>query len=348
MLPPYSSRLWPSACVGKVSTPSSRASAASRSCVGPIHWPPTSTTLPSPMSWLRSRPPTRSRASSTITDAPRAVSARAAASPARPAPSTTTSASRVSGPATVTEPNSLPWRVRMPPGTHSAEREEERRLNTRTLTIASVASASAAAVTSQLWIAGTWIAAAFTPVLVALISEAMHRPTERIARAWTSDREAYSSRAISPTRAEPTAVTGTPGPVRVYRTGDSGRGSPSLLTKRRIAIGSVAATAAIACVIGLVTLTTVDLVSGGSVGKGSSRFTLGGGGDANDTEQEVTPQREQRQEQAPDQQQITPSEQPPETTEPAPEEPAPAETAPVTPPAEGAPAEPVPEAPTTP
>ena len=39
------------------------------------------------------------------------------------------------------EPNSLPWRVRMPPATHSAEREEERRLNTRTLTIASVASA---------------------------------------------------------------------------------------------------------------------------------------------------------------------------------------------------------------
>ena len=49
----------------------------------------------------------------------------------------------------------------MPPAS-SAEREEERRLNTRTLTIASVASASAAAVTSQLWIAGTWIAAALT------------------------------------------------------------------------------------------------------------------------------------------------------------------------------------------
>jgi hypothetical protein len=50
----------------------------------------------------------------------------------------------------------------MPPATRSAEREEERRLNTRTLTIASVASASAAAVTSQLWIAGTWLAAAVT------------------------------------------------------------------------------------------------------------------------------------------------------------------------------------------
>src|ERR671923_85338 len=165
----------------------------------------------------------------------------------------------------------------MAPPANSVEREEERRLNTRTLAIASVASASAATVTSQLWIAGTWIAAALTPVLVALISEAMHRPTERIARAWTSEREARSSRTISPTRREPTAVTGTPGPVRVYRAGDSGSG-PTLLTKRRVAIGTVAATAAIACVAGLLMLTTVDLVSGGSVGKGSSRFTLAGGG----------------------------------------------------------------------
>jgi hypothetical protein len=105
----------------------------------------------------------------------------------------------------------------MPPVIRSDEREEERRLNTRTLTIASVASASAAAVTSQLWIAGTWIAAALTPVLVALISEAMHRPTERIARAWTTPtpREASSSGTHTATRREPAAVTGTPGPVRV-------------------------------------------------------------------------------------------------------------------------------------
>src|SRR5215208_5163338 len=120
----------------------------------------------------------------------------------------------------------------MPPAS-SAEREEERRLNTRTLTIASVASASAAAVTSQLWIAGTWIAAALTPVLVALISEAMHRPTERIARAWTSEREMPATHAATPTRREPTTVSGTAGPVRVYR--QSGPRT-TMLTKRRIAI----------------------------------------------------------------------------------------------------------------
>src|SRR5918998_70867 len=76
----------------------------------------------------------------------------------------------------------------------TAEREEERRLNMRTLAIASSASAAAALLTSQLWIAGTWIAAAMTPVIVALISEMLHRPTERIARSLTSERSALRGR----------------------------------------------------------------------------------------------------------------------------------------------------------
>jgi hypothetical protein len=233
----------------------------------------------------------------------------------------------------------------MPPPANSVEREEERRLNTRTLTIASVASATAAAVTSQLWIAGTWIAAALTPVLVALISEAMHRPTERIARAWTSDREASVSGAISPTRSEPTAVTGTAGPVRVYRAGDSGTGT-TMLTRRRIAIGTVAATAAIACVAGLLLLTTVDLVSGGSVGKGSGRLTLTGGGgesksETQDQQKDASPQQNQD---STKQQESTPSDQQ-TTTEPAPDEQPPADTAPVPPPSETPPGEPVPENP---
>ena len=70
----------------------------------------------------------------------------------------------------------------------TAEREEERRLNMRTLVIASAASAAAALLTSQLWIAGTWIAAAMTPVIVTLVSEMLNRPTERIAKSFTTDR----------------------------------------------------------------------------------------------------------------------------------------------------------------
>src|SRR3954453_9889990 len=107
----------------------------------------------------------------------------------------------------------------MPPATQS--REEERRLNTRTLTIASVATATADAVTSQLWIAGTWIAAALTPVLVAGMSAALPRPTARVPRARAGEGPPRGGRPEprpqTATRAEPAAVTGSAGPVRVYR-----------------------------------------------------------------------------------------------------------------------------------
>ena len=249
----------------------------------------------------------------------------------------------------------------MPPATRSVEREEERRLNTRTLTIASAASATAAAVTSQLWIAGTWIAAALTPVLVALISEAMHRPTEKIARAWTAEREprgarpwsaereAVGSRAVSPTRREPTAVTGTPGPVRVYRTGGDSGSRPTMLTRRRIALGTVAATAAIACVIGLLTLTTVDLVSGGSVGKGSGRFTLAGGDSKSKSDQpdqqkdSSSQEQQQHQKDSTGQQNGTQRDQTTTPSETTPEAQPPTDTAPVPAPTERPPGEPAPQ-----
>ena len=240
----------------------------------------------------------------------------------------------------------------MPPATRTAEREEERRLSTRTLTIASVASATAAAVTSQLWIAGTWFAAALTPVLVALIGEAMHRPTERIARAWTAAGEARSSRSVSPTRREPTAVTGTPGPVRVYRAGSDASPRSTVLTRRRIALGTVAATAAIACAIGLLTLTTADLVSGGSVGKGSGRFTLAGGSKGKNDKQSDQQDRQNDSSSEPSRQQDTPSRpndtQRDTTTTPAQPEPQAQpspNTAPVPPPSETPPGAPAPQQP---
>ena len=206
------------------------------------------------------------------------------------------------------DPTSLPCPVRMPPATRSAEREEERRLNTRTLTIASVASASAAAVTSQLWIAGTWIAAALTPVLVALLSEALHRPTERIARAWTSDQPALSRRAARPRRTRRGAPRRPAAAARCR--GARARGSPSRsraapcacyrpahdqrAPRRRIALGAVAATAAIAFVIAVVALTAGDLVSGGSIGKGAGRTTFFSGGASKKQQQDATPRQPSR------------------------------------------------------
>jgi hypothetical protein len=160
-------------------------------------------------------------------------------------------------------------------------REEERRLNLRTLVIASAASATAALVTSRLWIAGTWIAAAMTPVLVTLLSELLRRPTERIARSLTTEPEALPDpeaparrvaerlRDVDVPRPDPEA------PVRVYRSESTRR--PPTGRKRRIAYGAVLGTAALAFVIGGLALTVPELIAGSSFGKSDRRTTLGGG-----------------------------------------------------------------------
>ena len=126
----------------------------------------------------------------------------------------------------------------------TAEREEERRLNMRTLAIASAASAAAALLTSRVSTAGTWVAAAMTPVIVSLVSEMLNRPTERIARSFTSDRRSLAAAggAGRPASAgsdplpdrgptEPAAGTrqarppvpgpGSEAPIRVYRAGEA-------------------------------------------------------------------------------------------------------------------------------
>src|SRR3954447_2917982 len=52
-----------------------------------------------------------------------------------------------------------------------------------TLVVTAIASAAAAYVTSVIWAPGTLAAAAFTPVLVALLKEALFKPVEVVTRA---------------------------------------------------------------------------------------------------------------------------------------------------------------------
>jgi hypothetical protein len=155
------------------------------------------------------------------------------------------------------------------------DEREERRFNLRTLVIASAASATAAVVTSQLWIAGTWIAAALTPVLVTLISELLHRPTERIADRFTADRTALRDPAAPPVRdadPPPTPRPAEPGeaPVRIYR----GSAPPRAPRRRRIAVGAVLATSALALLIAVVALTVPELIGGGAIGNSERRTTF--------------------------------------------------------------------------
>jgi len=238
-----------------------------------------------------------------------------------------------------------------------SSREEEQRLNLRTLVIASAASATAALVTSRLWIAGTWIAAAMTPVLVTLISEMLRRPSERIARGITVDRpalpdpeapavaapEAAAARRVAerlraddhplPDPEAPNA--GRPGPTRVYRS-ESARTPPR---RRRIAYNVVFGTAALAFVIGVLALTVPELIAGSSVGKNDGRTTLFGGPKKKSSGSEnQAPQQTPTEQTETDEQPTTTTEEPatPETettttpTETNPTETAPTETAPST------------------
>jgi hypothetical protein len=174
------------------------------------------------------------------------------------------------------------------------EREEERRHNIRTLVIASVASATAAAITSQLFIAGTWIAAAVTPVLVALVSELLNRPADRLSRARTAERSALSGDAPAPRSSQPappprTASPSAPGepPVRIYR-----QPSPRRPRRRKLAIGAVLATGLLAFAIAAVTLTAGELLAGGSIGKGDRRTTFGGGRTQQDDNKQPADERQ--------------------------------------------------------
>jgi hypothetical protein len=176
-------------------------------------------------------------------------------------------------------------------------REEERRLNLRTLVIASAASATAALVTSRLWIAGTWIAAAMTPVIVTLVSELLRRPTERITRGLTSEAEALpdpeaparrvAERLRSDVPMPDVPVPDPEAPVHIYRT-EAARAPAG--RKRRIAYRVVFTTAALAFVIGIAVLTVPELIAGSSFGKNDGRTTLFSRKSTNkDNKQDTTP-----------------------------------------------------------
>jgi hypothetical protein len=168
-----------------------------------------------------------------------------------------------------------------------------------------------------------------------------------VARAWTAEREPRGGpqpRAQTATRGEPAAVTGSAGPVRVYRqtsrgVSESERGR-AVLSGRRIPWRAVLLTAAAAFVIAIATITVVDLVSGGSVGKGSGGSTFfGGGRKSGNSAQKDSSGQDQQQQQTTDQQSTT-TEQAPPATEPDQQTP-PSDTAPATPPTETAPADPL-------
>ena len=153
-------------------------------------------------------------------------------------------------------------------------RQDERHLSIRTLAIASLASLLAALVTSQFWRAGTPITAAITPVLVALISELINRPTERIAQRLTTEGPVVP-------RARPRGgrEPGVPErrPMEAEDPAMTVYGRPTRPTHRKIAFGLVLATGVLGFAVAAVAITVPELITGHSIVKDNRKSTIFGG-----------------------------------------------------------------------
>ena len=185
-------------------------------------------------------------------------------------------------------------------------------LSARTLAISAVASLVAAVVVREIWGPGAIIGAAITPVLVALVSESLNRPAQKVT-------------SLAAERKTRTRVQQTPGgtrisapPEREDRFGIWEAAEPRRLDRKHVRIGI--ATGLVAFLLVAVALTASELVFGGSVTGGSKTTVFGGkksGGDDRDPAPATTTQTQEEDEVLP-----------PETTPTTPEETVPQETVP--------------------
>src|SRR4051794_30156328 len=156
----------------------------------------------------------------------------------------------------------------------------EANIDLPTLALTAVASATAAYVTSKVWAPGTLASAAMTPVIVALIKEALHRPTEVITSAVPDVRGRARRRRVQPVPGDlperfedgappplpPPAPGAEAGPVRLYST----RG-------RRLRWRVAVITGLLGFATCLVIFTVPELTTGGSARGGGHRTTFFGG-----------------------------------------------------------------------
>jgi hypothetical protein len=170
-----------------------------------------------------------------------------------------------------------------------------------TLVITALASAAAAYTCSKVWAPGTLASAAFTPVLVAIIKEALRRPTQAVTRAVpvrgvVRSTPPPSDAAEPPEPYEPPAVDRVPqqGEVTYYHHtpggagggGGDGRGGGG---GRRWRVAIV--TGLLGFVIAVLVLTVPELVAGQSASGGGRSTTLFGGQEHKRTQTTTTPSR---------------------------------------------------------
>jgi hypothetical protein len=152
-----------------------------------------------------------------------------------------------------------------------------------TLLITAVASAAAAYTCSKIWAPGTLASAAFTPVLVAIIKEALARPTQAVTKVVPIRGVVRDTPPASQQPGEPPAPPPPPldrvaqaGEVTYHSTGTSSR-------RWRLAI----ITGLLGFVVCVLVFTLPELVTGQSATGGGGRTTLFGGGHENKRKQQT-------------------------------------------------------------
>jgi Tfp pilus assembly major pilin PilA len=169
-------------------------------------------------------------------------------------------------------------------------------LSLRTLIISSVAAAAAAVIVPTFWERGSLIATAVTPVIVAIVSEALRRPAEVISTAAPKvARRTATGAALR--REQPSGVGARgEGPEQLPGREETDGVSPedpyglrkSDRPRRRTALRIGVATGLLAAVIGAGVVTASELISGHSVTSSGRDTSLWGGRTHKSTKHEAT------------------------------------------------------------
>jgi hypothetical protein len=154
-----------------------------------------------------------------------------------------------------------------------ASEEKSGGISIQTLAISAAAAVAAAVVVPMVWERGTLLATAMTPVIVALVSEGLSRPAEKITAATKTVRRSATGAAVRDPDFDPLP----PGERDVAVSEDDPFGLRGRPPVRRHHWKLALATGAAAFAIAVVALTMSELVLGGPATKdgGSTTFFSG-------------------------------------------------------------------------
>lgn len=163
-----------------------------------------------------------------------------------------------------------------------ASEEKKTGISVQTLAISAAAAVAAAVIVPLIWERGTLVATAMTPVIVALVSEGLRKPADRITAATKTVRRSATGLAVRDPGFDP--LPPEERDVVVREDDPFGlREKPRARHHWKLAVATGVAAFAVAAVF----LTASELVLGGPATRDSGRTTLIGGG--SDDEPEATP-----------------------------------------------------------